>query len=297
MSDCKQKQQLPSFAADRPVAIIGTGVMGTLVAWACVNSGLETRLYDVSAEQCALACRQVEHWMGAPSSLLVPVDSIADAVAGAQLAFENVPEKLDLKAQVLAEIDRCSAYETFVGSNTSSLQCAPLAAVSGRADRFFNMNFCNPRTSRLVEVMGCAETLAETLDFAKAWASHLGLVAIHVRKDQMGYSHNRLWRAIKKEALRQIDQGIATPEDIDRGWMLAFGVDIGPCGIMDAVGLATILSVEESYYRELGDETDRPPEVLKQLVKEGKLGVQAGVGFYRYPDPAFRHASFLDPPT
>jgi 3-hydroxybutyryl-CoA dehydrogenase len=287
--------EVSEFSISKPVAILGGGVMGTMVAWACVNAGLSTRLFEIDRSRAARSQAQIEEWLGHQPERLMLAASLEEAIDGAQLVFENVPEQIELKAKLLGEVNALTDQDTVIGSNTSSLRCMPLAQASGRPDRFFNMNFCNPRTSTLVELMGCELTAPKTIEFAKAWAAALGMVVLHVRKDQMGYSHNRLWRAIKQEVLRQIDEGVASPEDIDRGWMLAFGTDIGPCGIMDAVGLATILSVEESYYRDSGKDADHPPQILKAMVAEGNLGIQSGKGFYCYPDPDYRDPRFLTP--
>ena len=100
----------------------------------------------------------------------------------------------------------------------------------------------------------------------------MGLAILHVRQEQLGCSHNRMWRVIKQEALRQIDQGIASAEDIDPGWMLGFGADIGPCGMMDRVGLATLLAVEEVYHAHSGDEADCPPALPRPMVAEQGWG-------------------------
>ena len=156
------------------------------------------------------------------------------------------------------------------------------------------MNFTDPRTSRLCELMTNDATTAATVQFATDWARFIGMVPIRVRKEQLGYSFNRLWRVIKKEVLRQIDQGYTTPEDVDRAWMLTFDTAIGPCGIMDEVGLHTVLAIEEVYFGDTGDESDRPPDDLIARVQRRELGVEAGKGFYEYPHPRFRAPDFLD---
>jgi 3-hydroxybutyryl-CoA dehydrogenase len=125
-----------------------------------------------------------------------------------------------------------------------------------------------------------------------AWARHIGMVPIETRKEQLGYSFNRLWRVIKQEALRQIAEGYATPESIDRAWMLNFGAEIGPCGIMDEIGLHTVLAIERVYHEASGEARDRPPAFLVEMVKAGKLGVVSGQGFYSYPDPTYRAPGF-----
>lgn len=288
------------FSPARPIAIVGAGVMGAKVAWACARAGLPTRLFDVAAGRAAAARAATLDWGTAQdrdrtADALVAVDDLGAAVAGAALVFENVPEDLALKTRVLAELGRASDPEAYMGSNTSSMLCSPLAEASGRPSRFFNMNFTDPRVSRLVELMGGRETTDETRAFATAWATAIGMTVVETRKEQVGYSHNRLWRVIKKEVLRQIDQGIATPEDIDRAWMLSYDDDIGPCATMDEVGLGTVLAIENVYYADSGDESDRPPAVLRRMVEEGRLGVASGHGFYTYPDPAFRRPDFLNP--
>lgn len=288
----------PAFNADRPIAIIGAGVMGAKVAWACARSGLPTRLYDVVPANAAAASDAIRSWgsseeRGHVAAALSIHDDLGRAVGGAALIFENVPEDPVLKVRVLEELGRLSDPSAYMGSNTSSLLCTPLARASGRPDRFFNMNFTDPMTSRLVELMSCPETALQTQTFAKDWAAAIGMVVVELQKEQVGYAHNRLWRVIKKEVLRQIDEGISTPEDIDRAWMLSYGDEIGPCGAMDEVGLSTVLAIEKLYHSQLGDDGDRPSPILLKMVERGDLGIATGQGFYSYPNPTFRHPNFL----
>lgn len=287
------------FDATRPVAIIGGGVMGTKVAWACARAGIPTRLYEIDAAQRARAADNAASWGTAAdkarvaASLSVSGDLTA-ALDGAQLAFENVPEDLALKTRVLGEIGAVLAPDALMGSNTSSLTCSPLAAASGRPALFFNMNFSDPRTDRLVEIMLSPLTAPATLDFALAWARAIAMVPVVTRKERMGYSFNRLWRAIKKEVLRQVEDGHADPQDIDRAWILSFGTSMGPFGMMDEIGLTTIRKIEQQYYLASGDPTDAPPAFLDRMIAEGKLGVSSGEGFYTHPDPAYRRKGWLD---
>lgn len=155
------------------------------------------------------------------------------------------------------------------------------------------MNFTDPRYSRLVEVMTAPEAAPDTIAFATAWARHIGMIPIVLGKENIGYSMNRLWRAIKKEALRQVAEGIATPESIDRAWMLSYGSDQGPFGLMDEIGLHSIYRVEQQYYELTGEESDKAPAFLKELVEAGKLGANHGAGFYTYPDPQYRRPGWI----
>lgn len=281
----------PPFDPSRPVAVIGAGVMGAKVAWASARAGVPTRLYDVVPGAARAAVERILGWSEGAERIrleanLAGTEQLEDALDQVQFAFENVPENLALKRTVLADLDGRLPIDSYLGSNASALPCSPLAAATGRPERFFNMNWSDPRTSRLVEVMGNPLTDPGTIAFALAWARHIGMIPIQVRREQMGYSFNRIWRVIKKEVLRQIDAGIATPADIDRAWMLAFGTAYGPCGLMDSVSLPSIRNVELAYFAETGDPADRPPEFLDRMIAEGR-------GFYRQPDPEYRDPDWL----
>lgn len=288
----------PKFDPARPIAIIGCGVMGAKVAWACARIGIPTRAFDTSATVLEAALGAIHGWSEGEErrrlteSLSFTTD-LERALDGAQLAFENVPEVLELKQKVHADIGRRLADDAYMGSNTSSLLCSPLADASGRPDRFFNMNFTDPHSQGLVEIMGGSKTAPETIAFALDWAKAIDMIPILTRAEQMGYSFNRLWRAIKKEVLQQWGRGAGYPEDIDRAWMLTFGMPYGPFGLMDQVGLATILKIEERYFEASGDESDRPPQALYDMVARGELGVASGRGFYTYPDPAYERPGWL----
>jgi 3-hydroxyacyl-CoA dehydrogenase len=292
---------MKTFSSDAPIAIIGMGVMGTKVAWATARVGIPTRAYDIDLGRNRAAIERALSWSeGAEQAVvrehLVLSPTLGEALADVQLAFENVPEDADLKRSVLGELGRLLDPAAYLGSNTSSMLCSPLGLASGRPDRFFSLNFTDPRFMRLVELMGSAATAPETLAFARAWSAAIGMIPVHVKKEQMGYSFNRLWRVIKKEVLRQLALGYATPQDIDRAWMLTFQTPYGPCSLMDEIGLESVKKIEETYFNATGDPTDRPPPFLVDMVAAGKKGVSTGEGFYRYPDPEFQRKEFLVPP-
>jgi 3-hydroxybutyryl-CoA dehydrogenase len=289
----------PTFDPIRRIAIVGGGVMGTKVAWACARAGIPTTLFDSEPGKPAASRALALTWSEGTerervARNLLATERLDSALEDAQLAFENVPEDLPLKSQVLAEVGRRLAPGAMMGSNASSLTCSPLAAASGRPARFFNMNFSDPRTDRLVEIMLSPESDARAADFAAAWARTIGMVPLLCGKEQMGYSFNRLWRAIKKEVLRQIEEGYATPEQIDRAWMLIFGMSIGPCGIMDQISLPSVAKVEHQYALASGDPGDEAPPFLHRMIAEGRTGERGGRGFYDYPEPAFRRPGWLE---
>lgn len=285
------------------VAIVGTGTMGREVAWACAFHGLQTFIYDASPTQLASAVQQIRSALSqtcgssaeaaAAVARVHPCESLSEAVVTADLAFENVPEVLDLKRTVHAEIDRLLPKGSIQGSNASALTCSAIASATNRPDRFFNMNFSFPRFQGYVELMPNPQTTTDTLRSAKAWARQLNMVPIVTRKEIMGYTMNRIWRAIKKESLFLADQGYSTPEDIDRAFMLFFGIAWGPFGMMDRVGLDSILRVEERYFEATGDQSDRPRDILIELVRQRALGEKSGRGFYSWPHPVYQDPTWL----
>ncbi len=285
------------------VAMVGAGVMGSKVAWACCVAGLSVRLYDPSRPQMERALKKIECWMredGCAEAEIADAlshvtlhDSLGAAVDGVDLAFENVPERLDLKNSVHRQIHELVPEDVLLGSNASSIVVSDLADASGRPELFFNMNFADPREGPLVEIMVGPKTSTKTLKSAELWARKLNMIPIITRKEIIGYCFNRIWRAIKKESLFLADQGYADFEDIDRAFMLSFGVPQGPFAIMDEVGLNSVKLVEEQYYQASGDASDRPPKILNDLVDEGHLGVQSGKGFYDYPNPAYSRPGWL----
>jgi 3-hydroxybutyryl-CoA dehydrogenase len=294
MSDTPFRQ----FDPTSQVAIIGLGVIGAKVAWSCARSGMRTIGYDIDPVVAQQTLALAASWGSSADREAIRKNfsvaaTLAEALEDAQLAFENVPEISELKRRVLADIGLSGRPEMYIGTNTSSLLSIPLAQASGRPARFFAMNFTDPTDGRLVELMAPAAA-AETITFARRWARAQGMVPIAVQRDEMGYSFNRLWRVIKKEVLRQISAGISSPENIDRAWMLTFGTIIGPCGLMDQVGLSTIAAIEQRYADASGDAAEAPPDFLLKLVQAGRTGERAGSGLYEYPNPRFRSPGFLD---
>jgi 3-hydroxybutyryl-CoA dehydrogenase len=292
----------------RKVGKIGLGVMGTNVVWACAVNGLETYVYDQSPEQLQRALERLRGWfrdgrlsrMEAEAALerVHPCTSLEEAVGDVDLAFESVYEDLDIKRKVHAEIGRMAHPRALMGSNASSLPCTPLAEASGRPEKFFNMNFTDPQVEKLVEVMWNPRTSEETKGAAIQFARDIKMVPVVTQKEIMGYAFNRIWRAIKKEALFLVDRGHSDPESIDRAWMLIFGTPYGPFGLMDRIGLDTVQKIEMRYHDASGDERDRPPKVLNEMVERGLMGEKSGKGFYSWPDPAFRQPGWLlmEPP-
>jgi len=291
------------------VTIIGAGTMGRRLAFDFARTGSPVRLHDATPGVADAAVAWLRTTMtawesegrvpaGATDAALANVsvcEALAEAANGADVILENVPERLALKRTLFAQLSTMLPDHTVIVSNTSSLPGSVMADASGRADRFINANFSHLGEAK-VEVMPNPATSAGTRHAVVALLRAAGFIPIVLQQEQFGYAGNRVWRAVKKEVLRQLAAGTATAEDLDRSWMLDWDVPIGPCGLMDSIGLDVVRDIEQSYADASGDPADRPPAFLDAMIADGKLGVKSGAGFYAYPDPAFRRAGFLDNP-
>ena len=145
----------------------------------------------------------------------------------------------------------------------------------------------------MLELMSCGETRPDVMEQVQAFGNSLGLVTAVVRGDSKGFIINRVWRAVKRESLRVVDEGHADPADVDRLWMLFFGTPFGPFGVMDMVGLDVVADIETSYQRVTQDPTDTPSLILHEKVATGALGEKSGEGFYSHPEPEYLQTSWL----
>ena len=292
----------------RTVAVIGAGTMGWQIGLQCATHGVVAQLTDISPEAVERALRQVgeklDEWVDAGKlrveeraealKRLRPAGDLLGAVEGVDLVVEAIVEEVPAKRVLFAELDRLCPRRVILATNSSSIRSRLLADATGRPDKVLNLHFLRrPWDRPVLEIMSCGQTSEETLAVGAAFARQLGLVPIHVRKEATGYVYNRLWRALKKEALYMAREGIAPIEDIDRAFMLGMGAPAGPFMLMDQVGLDVTLDIERQWYAESGDERDRPPAFLEEWVREGRLGVKSGHGFYRYPDPPFERPNWL----
>jgi 3-hydroxybutyryl-CoA dehydrogenase len=225
--------------------------------------------------------------------LLQVVSTLEDCVKDIDLAIETVTESVEIKRRVFAEIDRAADQRVLIGTNTSSIPGSRLADATRRPEKVFNFNWGHVGHAK-VEIMPHPGTAPATMDAAEDFIRALGLVPIRDRVEILGYGSNRIWRAVKKEVLHVIDAGVLTAQDVDRAWMLDWDVPIGPCGLMDRIGLDVVRDIEMIFYRATGDPSDRPPAFLSKMIETGALGVKSGAGFYDYPNPAYRQDGFLE---
>jgi 3-hydroxybutyryl-CoA dehydrogenase len=218
----------------------------------------------------------------------------AEAAQDAPLVIENAPENLEVKRKIFAKFDCLCPEETILSTNSSAIRVSSLENATKRPDKVLNLHFYAPVWSRpMVELMGGTKTSEDTLDRVRRFARDIGLVPLMVRRESTGFIFNRIWHAIKMESMTVVDSGVASIQDVDRAWMIATGMRIGPFGLMDMIGLDVVSLVAAVYYEETQDDRDRPPTLLTDKIKRGEFGVKTGKGFYHYPDPQFHEPGFL----
>ena len=220
--------------------------------------------------------------------------SLSEAAARADLVSEAVKEDLDVKRDVFRELDETCPPKTILATNSSSVRVSRIETATKRPDKVLNIHFVQPVWKHpFVELMRGTVTSDETFEMLREFARSIGVIPFRVRCESTGFIFNRIWRAVKKEALRVVDLGVATAEDVDRTWMIQMETSMGPCALMDRIGLDVVRDIEQVYFEESGDPTDAPPKILLDKIEKGELGVKTGKGFYTYPAPAFESSDFL----
>jgi len=281
-------------SAINTVAVLGAGTMGHGIAQVCAAAGCDVRLYDVNddAVNAGAARVRVNLDKGIARGKVTEAERddalgristgtvIADAVDGADLVVEAAPESIELKAKIFAEVGSAAPSHAILASNTSSLSIGEIAKAVPDPSRFVGMHFFNPvHIMKLVEVVWGPETSDSTRDTAVAFAVRLGKEPIVVR-DAPGFASSRLGIVLGMEAIRMVEQGVASPEDIDKAMELGYRHPMGPLRVTDLVGLDVRLGIAEYLHATLASDAFEPPALLRSMVAEGKLGKKAGRGFY-----------------
>ncbi len=269
--------------------------MGHGIAQVAAAAGYRVLLRDVDRESLARGISEIERNLAKGIQLGKLTEDERDAIlqhirgtlqlaeiATADLIIEAAPEQLKLKQELLREVEALSDGGFIFATNTSSLSITEIAKASERPDRVVGLHFFNPvHLMRLVEIVVGKATGDVTVETVSVVSRRLRKEPIIVN-DVPGFASSRLGVVLGLEAMRMLEQGVASAHDIDTAMELGYNHPMGPLKLTDHVGLDIRLNIAEYLYRELGSETFRPPEVLRRLVKEGKLGKKTGEGFYNW---------------
>ncbi|MHC5011532.1 MAG: 3-hydroxyacyl-CoA dehydrogenase family protein [Planctomycetota bacterium] len=285
----------------RRVLVLGAGTMGHGIAHVSAQAGYEAALFDVdpaavrrgldavrkNLEKGIAKGKVTEAERDAALGRIAaaPVE-LADAAREADLVVEAVPENLDLKKRIFAALGESAPSHAILATNTSSLPVTEIAEASGRPGQVVGMHFFNPvHIMKLLELVRTEQTDPRVLEAAKALGEKLGKTVVVV-KDSPGFATSRLGLALGLEAMRMVEERVASPQDIDTAMELGYGHPVGPLKLTDIVGLDVRLSIAEHLSAVLDDRRFEPPAILRRLVGEGKVGRKAGEGFFGWPEQA-----------
>ena len=277
------------------IAVVGAGIMGRGIAYAAAISGFETTLYDVQAGSLEAARQEIEtitqkgvssgkvDAQAAEAMQLRTTPQLKEAVKAADLVIEAAPENIQLKLELFAELEKLCRPEAIFATNTSSLSVTEMAAATERPMQVCGMHFFNPvHRMRLIEIVRGLETSKETIAFAEDISKRMGKETVIVNESP-GFITTRVNALIGNEAFRMLQEGVASPTDIDRALKLGLNHPMGPFELVDLVGLDTRLSILNFLFQTLG-ERFRPVPLMVQYVKAGRIGRKAGRGVYDYVD-------------
>ena len=280
----------------RRVAVVGAGTMGAGIAYAVALAGFDVCLTDSRAEVLPLALGRLNDLLAvavkrgkltaeehaAAAGRLRAEHEFAPAVGGAEVVIEAVHEHLGVKQQLFAELERAASPDALLATNTSSLSVADIAAAVQEPSRVVGMHFFNPvHAMKLVEVVTHPRAAPVAVERAVAFARALGKEPIVVQ-DSPGFASSRLGLALGLEAMRMLERGVASAEDIDKAMELGYNHPMGPLKLTDLVGLDVRLAIAEYLHQALGEPQFEPPQILRDKVAKGELGKKAGKGFYSW---------------
>jgi 3-hydroxybutyryl-CoA dehydrogenase len=287
-------------ALTRPIkviAVLGAGTMGHGIAQVAAAAGYAVIMRDLNTDALARGVQSIERNLAKAIQLGKISDDDRDQtlqrIRGAtrleeirdvDLVIEAAPENLELKQNLLREAEALVGHDCIFATNTSSLSIGEIATASTRPEKVVGLHFFNPvHLMRLVEIVVGEQTSTATAATVREVATRLKKEPILVR-DVPGFASSRLGVTLGLEAMRMLEQGVASARDIDTAMELGYNHPMGPLRLTDLVGLDVRLNIAEYLHGKLGSETFRPPEILRRLVREGKLGKKSGEGFYKWTE-------------
>ena len=277
------------------VGVVGLGTMGAGIAQVAVTAGYETVGREVELELAERGRSTIDHYLGravekgrltaedreAALGRLTLTTDLSD-LADCDLVIEAVLEELDLKREVFAELDRIARPEAVLATNTSALSVSEIAEVTERPERVVGMHFFNPApVLPLVEIVRTPRTSDEVVEAAYRWAEQAGKRPVRCN-DTPGFIVNRILIPLLNDCVRVLDEARVTPEDLDTAMTSGAGWPMGPCALVDLIGIDVHVHASEALHAALGEERMAPPERLVEMQEAGHLGRKTGQGFYTY---------------
>jgi 3-hydroxybutyryl-CoA dehydrogenase len=277
------------------VAVIGAGTMGHGIAQVAAAAGCDVILIDTSADVVERGIARIRENLedgikrgkvsdAERDAILARIHSNTDtaAVADRDLVIEAVPERMDLKIALLTKVEAIATERCILASNTSSLSIAEMQGAVVHPERVLGLHFFNPvHINKLVEIVRGPSTNEASLSAALDFVRRIGKDPVVV-KDSPGFATSRLGVLLGLEAMRMLEEGVASAEDIDKALELGYRHPMGPLKLTDLVGLDVRLDIARYLHEKLGAEHFRPPRVLEEMVAQGKLGKKSGEGFYKW---------------
>jgi 3-hydroxybutyryl-CoA dehydrogenase len=281
----------------RIVGVIGAGTMGHGIAQVSAAAGYQVRLFDVDPAQVETGIDKIRRNLDkgiergkvtqeVKETTLANLSGFSDldeACAGANLVIEAVPEKLAIKHEVLGRAAKVASKGAVLATNTSSLSIDAIAQALPQPERVIGTHFFNPvHIMKLLEIVIGPRTAPPVLEAVREYGTKIGKETITIQ-DAPGFATSRLGLVIGLEAIRMVEQGVGSPEDIDKAMTLGYGFPMGPLRLTDLVGLDVRLHIAEYLSEKLENaEHFKPPALLRRMVEEGKLGKKSGEGFYKW---------------
>ncbi|KAF4993910.1 hypothetical protein FGRMN_6157 [Fusarium graminum] len=274
------------------VTLIGAGTQGRRLAFMWSSRGNDVHIVDGQESQLQASIKAIEEFRSDSSDksaswgkiITHSIDNLHEALKTAWLIVECVPEQLELKTKVISDLDSLAPKETIIASNSSSYSCSEILKGTDmkHESRFLSAHSYWPPETPEIEIMGHETTDPAHITLMMDQCKAHGFSPFHVKKPSMGYIYNRIWAAIKREALLAASEGAATPEEIDDIFKGVLKTPKGPFEQMDVVGLDVVLDIEQHYADARGNIPNAPREYLQKFLNEGNLGVKSGRGFYDY---------------
>jgi 3-hydroxybutyryl-CoA dehydrogenase len=278
----------------RRVGVVGLGTMGAGIAQVAAQSGHEVIGREVSDELCEQARAKIEHYLNravekerisaeerdAALGRLRTTTDLAD-LADCDLVIEAIVEDLDAKRELFAELDGITRPDAILATNTSAIPVGKIAEATQRPERVVGMHFFNPApVLSLVEIIRAERSSDEAVDAAYAWVESAGKEPVRCN-DTPGFIVNRALVPALNDCIRLLDEGV-TPEDLDKAMTKGVGWPMGPCALVDLVGIDIHVHAAQALHEATGDERMAPPERLKEMAAAGHLGRKTGKGFFEY---------------